>query len=197
MNPRMVPRFAVLATVLLIALTACGTSSDAPAAAPRSETGAVTASPGTSGAESPSTGATSRPTPKILRFSATTVEGAAFDAVDLAGRDVMFWFWAPWCSECRREAPFVAAAQKKYGSKVAFVGVAGLGPIKDMKSFIDDYSVGAFTHLADVDGELWQRFGVVQQPAYAFVDESGKVEVARGELGERGISDRITKLIKD
>lgn len=54
--------------------------------------------------------------------------------------------------------------------------------------------VGAFEHLADLDGSLWQRFGVVQQPAYAFIDDTGTVEVVRGELGEAGLADNIATL---
>lgn len=60
--------------------------------------------------------------------------------------------------------------------------------------FVDDYDVDAFAHLADLDGSLWQRFGVVQQPAYAFVDEGGKIEVYRGELDEDGLAERVGAL---
>ena len=131
--------------------------------------------------------------PKQLRFTAKTVDGDTFNGTSLAGRNAVLWFWAPWCTECRREAPHVAAAQKA-NPEVVFVGVAGLGERSAMADFVRDYRVGAFTHLADLDGSLWQRFGVVQQPAYAFIDESGSVEVVRGELGESGLNQRIAAL---
>ena len=36
------------------------------------------------------------PIEDALAFSATTVDGTAFDAGELAGQDVLLWFWAPW-----------------------------------------------------------------------------------------------------
>lgn len=128
-----------------------------------------------------------------LEFSAETVAGDSFEGTALADQDVVLWFWAPWCTECRREAPFVAQAQAD-NAGVTFVGVAGLGETDDMVTFVEDYDVGAFEHLNDVDGSLWQRFDVVRQPAYAFIDDTGTVEIVRGELGEDGIADRVATL---
>ena len=132
--------------------------------------------------------------PKSLRFAADTVDGQSFDAKELAGKDAVLWFWAPWCSECRREAPHVAAVQKSVGDDVTFVGVAGLGPVKDMKAFVSDYRVGAFSHLADVKGKVWRRFGVVQQPAHAFIDDDGSVKLVRGELDRKGLIKHVDNL---
>ena len=36
------------------------------------------------------------PIEDALAFSATTVDGTTFDAGELAGQDVLLWFWAPW-----------------------------------------------------------------------------------------------------
>ena len=130
-----------------------------------------------------------------LQFRADAVDGTRFDGSSLAGRDAVLWFWAPWCGTCRAEAPYVAAAQAEHGKKVAFVGVAGLGPVQDMRSFVDDYGVDAFPHVADLDGSVWQRFGVVQQPAYAFVDDDGSVQVVIGALGEDELADRLADLM--
>lgn len=61
----------------------------------------------------------------VLAFTATTVEGEPFDAADLAGRPVVFWFWAPWCSTCVAEAPHVLDIADEYDD-VQVVGVASL-----------------------------------------------------------------------
>ena len=77
---------------------------------------------------------------------------------------------------------------------MVFLGVAGLGENSAMREFVEDYDVSGFEHLEDVEGSLWERFGVVQQPAYAFVDASGKIEVYRGALGDDGIAERVADL---
>ena len=33
--------------------------------------------------------------PEVLDFTATLSDGTTFVGADLAGRDVLFWFWAP------------------------------------------------------------------------------------------------------
>ncbi|MEO8328807.1 MAG: redoxin domain-containing protein [Candidatus Nanopelagicales bacterium] len=189
-------RSLAFALLLMLGLAGCGTdtTNDETGSDPTPTPAAAveTAGPSSSTA-SPSKKGTDPSVAEELNFTAQTLEGASFDGTELAGRDAVFWFWAPWCTECRREAPFVAQSQAD-NSDVVFVGVAGLGEVADMRAFVDDYEVGAFEHLVDPDGSLWQRFGVVQQPAYAFVDDMGSVEVYRGALGEDGLAERVGNL---
>lgn len=37
---------------------------------------------------------------------------------------IMIQFWATWCGNCKQLEPAISAAQKKYGRKIRFVGVA-------------------------------------------------------------------------
>ena len=47
---------------------------------------------------------------------------------DLEGTDAVLWFWAPWCTVCRAEAPDVAETAEAYEDEdMALVGVAGGG----------------------------------------------------------------------
>ncbi|ABL79530.1 Redoxin domain protein (plasmid) [Nocardioides sp. JS614] len=187
-------RSLALGLLLVLGLAACGTDTSG-AGAPDDTgqaTGAATGAPSSPAATRKQTGA-EPPVAEELKFTAQSVDGEAFDGATLAGKDAVLWFWAPWCTECRREAPHVAASQAD-NPGVVFVGVAGLGETADMRDFVDDYDVDAFSHLADLDGSLWQRFGVVQQPAYAFVDDTGTVEVVRGELGEDGLAEHVATL---
>jgi len=164
-------RRAMLLTLAVMTLTtACGTA---------------TGDPGTTGG-----GVSDEP----LQFTAQTIDSESFEGTSLAGKASVLWFWAPWCTECRREAPSLAAVQASVGDEVTFVGVAGLGEISEMQAFVQDYGLSAFTHLADIDGSVWSRFGVTRQPAYAFIDASGQVEVVRGVLGEQGLADKVTEL---
>lgn len=186
----------VLALVLALGLAACGTdaqSADAGAEPTPSQVAPDPASSASGPGGAPSKKVEEPPVVQELRFTAETVDGEPFDGTALAGEDAVLWFWASWCTECRREAPHVAKSQAE-NPDVVFLGVAGLGETDDMRAFVDDYEVGGFEHLADLDGSLWQRFGVVQQPAYAFVDDSGTIEVFRGELGPDGLAEHVGAL---
>ena len=161
----------VIALVAAIAtlVTACGSS----AVANPSEAGAGVASE--------------------LDFVANTIDGEEFDGKSLAGTPAVLWFWAPWYPVCQREAPTVGQVAAAHPD-VTFVGVAGLDEVTAMQRFVHEYPVERFTHLADTDGAIWTRFGVTQQPAYAFIAADGDVDVAKGALSETELSERVTAL---
>jgi hypothetical protein len=66
-------RRASLCLLAVVALASCG-----PATPPDG-------SPGASGE-----------VPELLRFDAALLDGGTLHGVDLVGKDVAFWFWAPW-----------------------------------------------------------------------------------------------------
>lgn len=161
-----------------VALAACGGASNAqqdPALPTTTTTGQVAAAPTPTMAQSQ--------TPEALAFKASTVDGAAFDAASLSGKPVVFWFWAPWCTVCRAESPDVAKVAAELKGKVTFIGIAGLGSVPDMQAFVFETGTGDFIHLADSDGSLWARFGVVAQPSFVFVTPSGQVQEFTGGSG--------------
>lgn len=120
-------------------------------------------------------GPPSSPVPDVLDFSATQISGEDFDARELAGTDTVFWFWAPWCTECAAAAPQVQAAAEA-NPDVRFVGVAGLSSdVSSMQTFVADHGL-TFPQLADADGAVYTRFGITQQDTYVLVSASGDVE---------------------
>ncbi len=95
-----------------------------------------------------------------------------------------------------RESGAVASAQSLYEGSVDIIGVAGRGELEEMERFINDTGVGAFAHLADIDGAIWAAFDVATQPAFAFVDDDGTFSVHTGALGETGLIEAIEALLK-
>ncbi|KUO14316.1 redoxin family protein [Streptomyces dysideae] len=132
--------------------------------------------------------------PAQLEFTTTTVDGKAFEGTSLAGKDAVLWFWAPWCTVCRGEAPTVAKAAEKWGDKVTFVGMPGHGDTSEMKQFISDTGLGGMQHAVDKDGSLWARFGVTAQPAVAFVHHDGKIEVSPGAVSADQFAAEVERL---
>lgn len=204
---------AALAALVVLALAACTAAPDpgggagAPGPGVDGDVGAggpdasAPAEPGTAGpdddADPTAVPEEEAPAPadSPLAFTAVDLGGSTVDVAGLAGEPVVLWFWAPWCTICRGEAPDVAAVAGELSGDVTFLGVAGRGPVADMLGFVDDTGVDGFVHLADLDGTLWQRFGVSYQPAYAFVAPDGTVDVVVGALGEAGLAERAGALV--
>jgi thiol-disulfide isomerase/thioredoxin len=143
----------------------------------------------------PSSGARPESVVPVALIGATTVDGDPYDASVLAGRPTVAWFWAPWCVICRGEAPDVAAVAARYAEQVNFVGVAGLGATDEMREFVTDTGVGAFTHLDDSDGSIWASYEIYAQPAYAFITDDGRLETYPGALGAEGLAEIIELLL--
>jgi thiol-disulfide isomerase/thioredoxin len=184
------PPVRVAATTLFgaLLLAACGsTSASEPAAA---EPAAEATDGATSGSDSSASAAAFTQV-----FASATAIGQPFDGSSLAGTDAAVWFWAPWCTICRAEAPDVNATVERYGDRITFVGVGGRGDLDEMQGFIDDTETVGLPHVADLDGAIWEAFGVYAQPAFAFIDDSGDVEVFIGGLDEDALADRLDQLL--
>ena len=126
---------------------------------------------------------------------AVTLAGSAFDSSSLAGNDAVAWFWAPWCVICRSEAPEIADVASRYSDQVTLFGVAGRGELDAMADFVSDTGTEAITHVADLDGSIWNSYGIYGQPAFAFIDDDGSVEVFIGSMGGDALAERIDALI--
>ncbi|MCW4355861.1 redoxin domain-containing protein [Hoyosella sp. YIM 151337] len=132
--------------------------------------------------------------PSALEFTAETLNGETVHGTGYAGHAAVFWFWAPWCAVCHREAPNLADAAASYGDSVEFLGIAAQDSPDAMRGFVDQYGVSDFPHLNDADAAVWAKFGVTQQPAFAFLSESGELEVVRGTLSPDELDIRISEL---
>lgn len=129
-----------------------------------------------------------------LAFTGTTLGGKPFNAASLAGKPVLLWFWAPWCSVCAAEAPDVLRAYQRHSGRLSVLGVAGLDDLDNMQPFVDRTKTGPITHLGDPTGEIWRRFKVTQQSTYVLLDSTGKVTFS-GVLGGDDLRDKVAELV--
>lgn len=193
---------ALLAAVLLT-VTGCGangaadtTGAEEPAqdgpASSRSAAENGTAADESSGSERSEA---SEGTPPLLRFTATTVDGASFDAASLAGKPTVLWFWAPWCPTCRGQAEQTAEVAAEFAGRAHVVGVAGLDDTAAMRDFVDSTGTDGFPQLTDEPGTVWQRFRVTQQSTYVLLDANGE-RVYSGVLpGGEGLAGKVARLV--
>ena len=127
-------------------------------------------------------------------FSSITLDGQAVTQADFEGKPTIMWFWAPWCSVCRGEAPTLAKVADQLDGNVDVVGVAALGSVDEMKTFVSDTGIENFSQLADPDAQVWGVFGVASQPAFAFISADGSIEVVQGSIDEDAILERAATL---
>lgn len=85
---------------------------------------------------------------------------------------------------------------RQYDGKVAVIGVAARDDETAMKAFVKKHDLGHVPNVADPDGEVWNRLGVVGQPTWVFVEgTTGKVTKHVGILDEDELTERLDALL--
>jgi thiol-disulfide isomerase/thioredoxin len=136
-----------------------------------------------------------RSLPPQLEFEGTTLDGKPFVGSDLAERPVVFWFWAPWCTQCAFEGPHVADVARRYGDRVSFVGIAGLDRSREqMRRFVSRTGTAAITQLDDRTGRLYAHFEVTSHSSFLFMTRDGRTTRNAGPLGEAGLERHVRAL---
>jgi hypothetical protein len=82
----------------------------------------------------------------------------------------------------------VAAVAAEYAGEVNFLGVAGRADVGAMEQFLADTGADNLTHVNDESGDIWTGFGVPTQPAFAYIDDDGSVELVVGRQGQQSLS---------
>lgn len=125
--------------------------------------------------------------PEKLQFSATTLDGQAFEGASLFGQPTILWFWAEWCPNCNAEAPLIADALDELPAGVQVIGVPGRSGQDGMERFVRDHGLEDMVQVVDADGSLWANFSVASQPAIAIIDAEGNVRTVPGASGKSGV----------
>ncbi len=113
--------------------------------------------------------------PAQLQFTATTLDGKAFDGTSLYGHPTVVYFWASWCPICQGEASGIAAALKELPDGVQAIGIPGRSDTASMQQFVGTYGLSGMTQVVDDTGSLWANFNVAYQPALVTIAADGTV----------------------
>lgn len=84
--------------------------------------------------------------------------------------------------------------QRHQSSEVAVVGLAGRDRIGPMEQFVSRYELGNMVHAADLDGSLWDRFGIPAQPAWVFINDDGRFDRRFGSVSGAALDDVVEAL---
>jgi thiol-disulfide isomerase/thioredoxin len=104
------------------------------------------------------------------------IDPAAFDRLlaQLHGTPVVVNVWGSWCGPCRQEAPLLASAADRYGSRVQFLGIDILDSRASARAFMQRYG-WRYPSLYDATGAVRDHLGLLGQPDTVFYDASGSI----------------------
>jgi cytochrome c biogenesis protein CcmG, thiol:disulfide interchange protein DsbE len=114
--------------------------------------------------------------PKAPDFTLARLDGDGnLSLASLRGKAVVINFWASWCGPCKREAPRMEAAWRKYRSRgVVFVGV----DYQDVRSFARRFAKRngmTYPLVYDGRGKVLGRYGATGVPETMFIDRRGRL----------------------
>ena len=115
---------------------------------------------------------------------------------DFRGRPVVLNFWASWCLPCRREMPLLAAAERRLGGAVSFVGINYQDDTEDALALVADTGV-TYPSGVDSDGEVGRRYGLYGMPTTVFIATDGRI-VGRymGEMSTTTLDRLLVQLVE-
>lgn len=123
--------------------------------------------------------AVGRPAPA---FRLEGIDGRRVDGPRRRGRPAVINFWASWCTECRKEHPYLMRAHRRWGARVDFVGIVFQDTPGNIERFLLERGEDprrTYPNLMDPDGRVAIDYGVYGVPETFFVDRRGKVVAKR------------------
>jgi cytochrome c biogenesis protein CcmG, thiol:disulfide interchange protein DsbE len=114
--------------------------------------------------------------PTAPAFDLRRLDGRGrIDLASLRGKTpIVLDFWASWCTPCIHESKRLETALKKYGDRVAFVGVDTKDFSADARSWQRKHGI-TYPSVHDGGGKVLAKWGGLPIPRIFFVARSGKV----------------------
>lgn len=114
--------------------------------------------------------------------------------VDADGKPVVVNVWASWCPPCRREMPALAAAHRRFGDRVAFLGV-NHQDTRDLAVELLDETGVIYPSGYDPEGSVALDYGLFGMPTTIFISADGELlERRTGEMTLLELESTIGRL---
>jgi len=129
-------------------------------------------------------------------FSLPLFDGGTFQLGEQRGKPVLVNFWASWCIPCEDEAAALERAYRRYGDRVAFVGVNVQDTDPNARSFLRRFGV-SYPNGRDASGEVAIDYGMSGVPETYFVDREGTlVRKWQGPLDDERLRQVLDDLLR-
>jgi len=118
------------------------------------------------------------------------------ELASLTGKAVVLNFWASWCLPCKKEAPLLEAASKKWGPKrVVVVGVDANDFSTDARRFMRRYAI-TYPVVHDGSGAWLDDYGLTGFPETFFVRPDGHLSSwVQGQLSKEELETGIREAL--
>ena len=127
----------------------------------------------------------------------TTFAGLRHLLSELRGTPVVLNVWGSWCGPCREEGPRLAAAARRYGHRVQFLGLDVKDSVSAAAKFVAQMrwpypSLFDPTPNADIERQL----GYFAQPITLFYSRGGEIaEQVSGPVTAAALTAGIRKIL--
>ncbi len=102
--------------------------------------------------------------------------GERIALADLAGKPVVLNFWATWCMTCRYEHPLLVQAERLYGDRVQFVGIAYQDKFEEIDRWLKKHGGSTYPTVVDVGGKTSIAYGIYAVPETFFITAEGVIQ---------------------
>jgi thiol-disulfide isomerase/thioredoxin len=113
--------------------------------------------------------------------------------IDLAAlrgkKPLVLDFWASWCAPCIQESKRLEAARKKYGDRVAFIGVDTKDFSGEARAWLRKHGI-TYPSVHDGSGKVLTEWGGLPLPKIFFVARNGKV------VGELEVEEDLPRYLR-
>lgn len=121
----------------------------------------------------------------------------AISLESLRGKPVVLNFWATWCVSCRYEHPLLVQAEKRYGDKIQFVGIAYQDKREEIERWLKRHGGSTYPTVVDIGGKTSIAYGIYAVPETFFIDADGIVQHKQvGALDGRGLRKQLDALVR-
>jgi len=107
-------------------------------------------------------------------FSMSTLEGGQLSLENLRGRPLVLNFWSSWCGPCAEEAGVLELSYRKWGKKVAFVGVVFEDSEVNARNFLRKFP-SSYPQLFSPVSTMAIDYAVTGVPETYFINAQGVI----------------------